>query len=150
MKEKELAEISSNILQLFPLFKALIKCEGAEAADTPFPYIKSNVYHILGVVKVNGPLPISVIGRRLFIAKQNMTTITDRLIQDGLLERQRDVNDRRIINIAITKKGIKLLQSGKQMYKEILRKNLSKLTEKDIDVLHESLGNIITILKKIK
>lgn len=104
MKEKELDEISENILQFFPLYKALIKREEIEGVDAAFPYFKSHIYHILGILKVHGPKPISVIGKRLLIAKQNMTTIADRLIQDGLLERQRDTNDRRIINIAITKK----------------------------------------------
>ena len=150
MKEKELNKISENMLQIFPLFKVLFKTEGVEGLNSEIPNFKSHTYHILGILNGRGPLPISVIGKRLFIAKQNMTTLTNKLIQDGLLERQNDMNDRRVINIAITRKGVDVLMSGKQMQKEILRNNLSKLNEEDMDILSKSLEVIIKILNKVK
>nr|WP_255343964.1 MarR family transcriptional regulator [Methanobacterium sp. SMA-27] len=56
-------------------------------------------FHILKVLKKKGPLPMSEIGRRVYISKSNMTSLIDKLVENGLAERIPDTNDRRVINI---------------------------------------------------
>ncbi len=42
---------------------------------------------------------MSEIGRRVYISKSNMTSLIDKLVENGLAERIPDTNDRRVINI---------------------------------------------------
>jgi DNA-binding MarR family transcriptional regulator len=146
--EEKLDDIAEGLLQFFPLIRFLFR---KAASDKPkVPSFRNQTYHVLGMLKGGGPLPISVIGKRLLIAKQNMTTITDRLIQEGSVERSHDPGDRRVTNIAITEKGVGILQEGRKSAKEVIRKGLSDLGDEDIRALHEAFGVITAIFEKVE
>jgi DNA-binding MarR family transcriptional regulator len=147
MKEKQVDEISESALLLFPLVKRLFK------GDTSAPALASlrnQTYHILRILERREPLPVSAIGKHLFIAKQNMTTLIDRLMNEGLVERKNDVADRRIINIIITKKGRRFLKERMLGLKKIVRENLSELSDEEIESLHSAFRVIRTIVHKLE
>ena len=52
-----------------------------------------------------GILPMSELGKHLYISKPYMSTLVDQLIRDGYVERIPDTRDRRVININITPAG---------------------------------------------
>jgi DNA-binding MarR family transcriptional regulator len=146
MREKQQDEISENALLLFPLMKRLLKGDPGDQALTPF---RNQSYHVLRLLERQGSLPMSDIGKRLFIAKQNMTTLADRLMRDGLVERKNDAGDRRIINIVITEKGIRFLQTSMLELKDIIKKHLSGLGDHDIESLHAAFKTIRSVVSKI-
>ncbi len=92
---------------------------------------------------------MSEIGRMAHIHKSNMTTLSDKLIEEGLAERSPDQKDRRIINLNMTDRGKEILKDWKtQSYLEI-KKSLSTLSEEDLETLYQSVENIKIILSKI-
>jgi DNA-binding MarR family transcriptional regulator len=147
MKEKQADEISEGALLLFPLLKRLFNGDpGAPALAS----LRNQTYHILRILERRGPLPVSAIGKQLFIAKQNMTTLVDRLMNDGLVERKNDAADRRIINILITKKGVEFLKESMLGLEKIVRENLSKLNDEDIESLHSAFRVIRPVVHKLE
>ena len=92
---------------------------------------------------------MSEIGRRLYISKPYMTALIDTLIKDGLVERQPDLADRRVINISITEQGKKHLKQLITLYKNDLNNLLSALNERDLEELCSSLESLRAILGKI-
>ncbi len=146
MREKQVDGISESALQLFPLLKRLFNGEAGDPALAP---LRNQTYHILRILERSQPLPVSAIGKQLIIAKQNMTTLIDRLMKDGLVERRFDTSDRRVINVFITKKGIKFLQESMMGLKKIVRQNLSELGDEDIESLYNALQIIRTIAPKL-
>ncbi len=147
MKSTRENEISENLLLLFPLIKRLFRGDAADPALLPF---RNQTYHILRVLEKHGPLPMSEIGKRLFIAKQNMTTLTDRLTDDGLVERKDDARDRRITNIVITDRGRQFLESAWGGMKGLIQTNLSQLSDSDVEALQKALQTIKTVVSKIQ
>jgi DNA-binding MarR family transcriptional regulator len=146
MGEKRVDGISESALQLFPLLKRLFNGDPGDPALAP---LRNQTYHILRILERSGPLPVSAIGKQLIIAKQNMTTLIDRLMKDGLVERRYDTKDRRIINILITEKGIKFLKESMLGLKKIVGENLSKLSDEDIESLYAAFRTIRTISLKL-
>jgi DNA-binding MarR family transcriptional regulator len=147
MKEKQVDEISESALLLFPLLKRVFKADPGLPA---LASLRNQTYHILRILERKGPLPMSAIGKQLFIAKQNMTTFIDRLMDDGLVERKNDPADRRIINIVLTEKGGQFLKERRLGLKKIARENLSKLSDEDIKSLHSAFRIIRTIVHKLE
>jgi DNA-binding MarR family transcriptional regulator len=147
MKEKKADEISENALILFPLLKRLFNGNSSDPALTS---LRNQTYHILRILEIRGPLPVSAIGNVLFIAKQNMTTLIDRLMNDGLVERKNDAADRRIINIIITEKGREFLKERREGLKKIVGGNLSKLSGEDIKSLRSAFRVIRTMVHKLE
>ena len=111
--------------------------------------IQAAQYRVLGVLMKGGTLPMSEIGRRLYISKPYMTALIDTLIKDGLVERQPDLADRRVINISITEQGKKHLKQSITLYKNDLKDLLSTLNDDDLEGLCSSLESLKAILGKI-
>jgi len=88
-------------------------------------------------------------GQKLLISKPNMTTLTNKLVEEGLLKRKADENDRRIINLLITSKGEKFLEFHESQLKKIMIKRLEVLQDKDIEKLNDSFEEIQKILGKL-
>jgi DNA-binding MarR family transcriptional regulator len=106
-------------------------------------------YRMLGVLTKEGTLPMSEIGRRLYISKPYMTALADMLIGEGLVERRSDPDDRRVINITITQKGKTHLKQSGTLFKNDLKLILTGLDEKDLEMLCCALENLQGILAKI-
>ena len=147
MREKQQNEIAEDALLLFPFTKLLYQGDPKDPALIPF---RNQSYQVLRVLQRHGPQPISTIGHRLLIAKQNMTSVTDRLVDEGLAERQHDRSDRRVINIVITEKGIQFLKDSDRGLKGIIRKNLLGLSDDDIASLHTALATIRALMPRIQ
>jgi DNA-binding MarR family transcriptional regulator len=147
MNKKQADEISEGALLLFPLMKRLFN---GVPSDSALASLRNQTYQILRILERRGPLPVSTIGKQLFIAKQNMTTFIDKLMNEGLVKRKNDAADRRIINIIITEKGRVFLKERRQGLKRIVGENLSKLSDEDIESLRSIFGVIRTIVHKLE
>ncbi len=147
MVQRQLDEISESALLLFPLLKRLIKGDPNDPARLPF---KNQSYHILRILQKKGPLPMSTIGKRLSIAKQNMTPLIDKLMDDGLVKRRNDTSDRRVINIVITESGTNFLRESKLALKKIIKTNLSELGNEDIRSLDLAFKAIKAVVFKLE
>jgi DNA-binding MarR family transcriptional regulator len=146
MREKQLDEISQGAIELFPSLKHLFNGDPGNPALAP---LRNQTFSILRILERGGPLPVSAIGKQLIIAKQNMTTLIDRLMNDGLVKRKPDAVDRRVINIFITEKGIKFLNESRLGLKKIASQNLSGLSDGDIESLYNAFRTIRSIAPKL-
>jgi DNA-binding MarR family transcriptional regulator len=106
-------------------------------------------YHTLGVLMKFKALPMSEIESRLYISRPYMTRLADLMIEDGLVERQADPTDRRVINLAITAKGRKFLKESASKYKKDLIESFKGLDDTDIEQLGTALENAYRLLIKI-
>jgi DNA-binding MarR family transcriptional regulator len=147
MVQRQLDEISESALLIFPLLKRLIKGDPNDPARLPF---RNQSYHILRILQKKGPLPMSTIGKRLSIAKQNMTPLIDKLMDDGLVKRRNDTSDRRVINIVITERGTNFLRESKLALKKIIKTNLSELGNEDIRSLDSAFKAIKAVVSKLE
>jgi MarR family transcriptional regulator, 2-MHQ and catechol-resistance regulon repressor len=147
MIKRQLDEISESALLLFPLLKRLIKGDLNDPARAPF---RNQSYQVLRILERKGPLPMSAIGKRLIIAKQNMTPLIDKLMRDGLVERRNDTSDRRVINIVITERGTKFLEESRTALKRIIKGNLSELGREDIQLLDSAFQTIKAVVSKLE
>ncbi|HML04727.1 MAG TPA: MarR family transcriptional regulator [Methanobacterium sp.] len=146
MDEEKLNRMVDNLYVLFPLFRKKLFKHKKKLKKGHMP---RSYYQVLGILKKRGELPMSEIGRRVHISKSNMTSLIDKLVEDELVERMPDKNDRRVINIAITNKGKGLLLNWRKFSNNEIRKNLSGLSDDDLEKFYTSIENIRDILNKI-
>jgi len=109
---------------------------------------RQNLQLLMHIKKDSGK-PIRYYGQKLLISNPNMTALSDKLIKEGLLERQTDKNDRRIINLMITPKGKKFLEFHKRNLKKSITKRLEVLEDEDIQKLNDSFEEIQNIFSKL-
>jgi len=106
--------------------------------------------HVMGWLKSKGgPVSMTDLAAASFISKPNLTTMVDRLCADGLVERSSDVNDRRIVNVTLTKKGKDLLCRHKAEVVEFIESRLALLDDNELEKLKHALDDLADILHVI-
>jgi DNA-binding MarR family transcriptional regulator len=77
-------------------------------------------YLVLLVLWENGELSVSQIGERLFLDSATLTPLLQRMESAGLVERHRDHEDERQVNVHLTEKGHSLRQQALEIPSQIL------------------------------
>ncbi|MFM0085236.1 MarR family transcriptional regulator [Paraburkholderia sediminicola] len=72
-----------------------------------------------------------------------MTRMLDKLETKGLLERSRSVDDRRVVNLALTKKGEEIAAEIPNIAPEVLNARLKKFTKAEFEELCRLLNKFI-------
>ena len=94
----------------------------------------------------NGPLPPSQIAKHMMVNSSTVTGVIDRLEQKGLVTRQRNSPDRRIINIQLTQAGKKLAKVAPPPVQQRVVDGLQKLSSKELDQIILSLTKLTRML----
>lgn len=136
--------IADNLMTIHPLlFRSLSKPLRAKTTITP------GGMYVLGILKRNGVLSMSDIGKYLSMPKPHVTVIVDRLVEEEYVERHDDPHDRRIVNILITEKGLKDFEEIKRTVSEDLKVRLHSLNSEEQDQLVRSSQNVKDLLISI-
>lgn len=136
--------IADNLISIHPLlFKSISRPLRNQPSITP------GGMYVLGSLKRNGTQSMSDIGKCLSMPKPHVTVIVDKLIEEGYVERQSDPNDRRVVNILITEKGLVDFENIKQEISENLKIKLSKLSDEELEILADASLKVREILISI-
>lgn len=84
----------------------------------------------------------------LAITPPSATSVVNSLIEEGNIMRVLDPEDRRIVRVAITKKGEKALRDNQEMIFSRMRKSLEYLSTKEQKDLARILNKVVEAYKK--
>ncbi|WP_328014927.1 MarR family transcriptional regulator [Metabacillus fastidiosus] len=101
---------------------------------------------VLGHLKENGKSRPSDIARALGVTPPTLTHLSEKLVQKKLATRLVDEDDRRIIYLEITEKGIDIVKEAHEEGKTIRKNLFEKLTDEERQQLlsiYEKLNNSI-------
>jgi DNA-binding MarR family transcriptional regulator len=117
------------------------------AADTELP--PSSIKFLFAFTEESTAYPIGTLGENSRVKKSTMTDMVDRMERDGMAERIRDIQDRRVVKVRLT-------QKGKKVRREFLRKRraefqsiFSQLKSSEIKQFVSYLEKASKMLKKI-
>ncbi|GAA4898497.1 MarR family transcriptional regulator [Flaviramulus aquimarinus] len=105
------------------------------------PYgISPQQFNILRILRGAGaPIKVQTIKERMLERAPNATRLMDKLCEKQLINRLACPDDRRVVHIEITSKGLKLLKVISKDFKDDLLENL---TEKEASQLSDMLDKI--------
>jgi MarR family transcriptional regulator, 2-MHQ and catechol-resistance regulon repressor len=89
-------------------------------------------FRVLEVLLHKGPLPVNVIGPKVFLTPGSISTAVDRLFDKGLVSREEDPEDRRIRVVALTENGKALIRPIYRKHVEDIRRVFADFTPADI------------------
>lgn len=94
----------------------------------------------------NGPLPPSQVAKHMMVRSSTVTGVIDRLEVKGLVKRERNSPDRRIINIRLTERGKKIAEIAPPPIQQRVIEGLQKLPLKELDEIIFSLSKLTKML----
>ena len=101
-------------------------------------------YNVLRILRGAGEDGISCreVGERMITHDSDVTRMLDRLENRGLIKRERQANDRRVVLTFITEDGRALLDELDTPVMEFNKKHLGHLTEKELVTLGKLLDKV--------
>jgi len=87
------------------------------------------------LVKRNGPMSVSELAEALGVSLSAVTVTADRLCRSGIMERRRDLNDRRVVWLALTEQGDKVVAAILEVWHRTVRGYFARLPEGDVEKL---------------
>ena len=149
MKNDLLDSVTQELPHTLPLLESKVIRAGFRAVERD-RHIAPHHFMILKLLKTAGPLPVSGIGGWHHIPKSHMTYLIDQLVKLNLVERRPDTKDRRVIKIALTRKGNKTLNECESILKASAKEQLSSLGHNDLRQLAQALSKVRQIVSKIE
>ena len=146
VRAETVEQIATVWIGMLPLLqKKMPRGDGSTGNKLAF---NSQAY-VLMLLQNQKAMPVSEIGKQLMISPSNTTPLIDKLINERLVVRRPDKSDRRVINVAITGRGLERLDELYRANADIFKSKLSNLSDDDLNLLLLSLQNILKITAKI-
>lgn len=108
--------------------------------------ITSAQLNCLLAIYENGPLPPSQIARRMLVNSSTVTGVIDRLELKGLVERQRNSADRRVIYIRLTPNGKEMAKVAPPPIQQRVIDGLQQMPADELDQIILSLAKLTKML----
>ncbi len=115
---------------------------------------RSRLSHVqffaVSLLHLKGSLSMSELAHEMQISKQQLSPLVYRLINQGLLVRKPDENDRRIVRMEVTEQGRKMVEELFEEIKLDLVAKLRTLPGMELDELEQMLKRIQEILENVE
>ena len=96
--------------------------------------------HVLTVVQMDGPLPVSELARVLGVSVASATGIISRMEERGLVRRTRGAADRRVVTVELTPAGTAALDQIEGQSRDGFGRMLATLTVVELEHVHGGLA----------
>ena len=139
--------IAQNIFNVMPLLRQRLLHMDVIQSEHGIPL--SHV-QVLSMLNETGSMSVSEISHRLGIAKPNITPLVDRLIEEKLVDRIRDTQDRRVVNVVILEAGREKLAAIRATIGEQVQEWAQNISAADFRELADALSSLTRILSNVQ
>ena len=94
-----------------------------------------------------GPLTATAIGKMVHLSPSTVIGILDRLEEKGLIHRQRDSKDRRLVNVTATEQGVEAVRNAPSPLQDSLGESLKRLPQLEQSTIALSLERVVELME---
>ena len=127
---------------LVHLINEIWELEGKAIITEEFKDITNNDMHIIEAIGLGEGNNMSSVAKKLNITVGTLTTAINNLVRKKYVERYRSDEDRRVVIIKLTDKGIHAYHHHADYHHQMTQAILDKLTEDEIPVLMKTLDGL--------
>lgn len=146
MEDEKSEKLIEEMLEDSIIYIKIFNRELTNLSDKKF----MKTFFWLVTIKNYDNLSMSGLAKTLNISKTQITPRIDELVNNGLLERVPDENDRRVLRIALTAEGEDLIHNSNKTVKEALNLLLNPLSPDELEELGKSIETIKNTVLKIQ
>lgn len=129
MAELSLSEFADKMQEIMPvIFRGFASRHSSELFKVK---VTLPQFLVLNFLNVSGETKMKDLAQGMHVSTAAMTGIVDRLVRDSFVQRTDDPEDRRIIKIKLTPKGLELVKKVNQQRRQMIIKIFGKMPEAD-------------------
>ncbi|GAA0726389.1 MarR family transcriptional regulator [Clostridium malenominatum] len=140
---------SINVLNelLVDIFNDILTIEQNALQSGEFKDLSVTEMHTIEAIGLYSKRTMSEVAMDLKITVGTLTTAINNLVKKGYVERNRCEKDRRIVYISLTKRGKLAYRIHEKFHKDMVKETISGLSEKEEEVLIDSLEKLNEFFK---
>ena len=127
---------------LVNLFNNVMDTEAKVIITEEFKDITNNDMHIIEKVDLGEGKSMSAIAKEMNVTVGTLTSSMNSLVKKGYVERFRTENDRRVVYIKLTEKGIAAYHHHAEYHRQMTLAIMERLTEEEVPVLMKMLEGL--------
>ena len=127
---------------LVKIFNDILEIEESALKNGEFSDLSVREMHIIDTIGIKEQRMMTEVAKDLSITVGTLTTAINKLIKKGYVERKRIEEDRRVVMVTITEKGIKAKKVHEEFHKEMVNSMMIEQSEEEIEILLSSLGKL--------
>ena len=109
-----------------------------------FSDITNNDMHVIDAIGIDRPKNMSSIARELSVTVGTLTISVNSLVKKGYVVRNRSSEDRRVVFISLSEKGVKAYYHHKKFHEQMIDSVVKELTEEELEALVKALTKLNT------
>lgn len=132
---------------LVRLVNEIWELEAKAIITDEFKDLTNNDMHVIEAIGLNEDKNMSSVAKKLNITVGSLTTSVNHLVKKQYVERSRSEEDRRVVLVKLTEKGIRAYRHHEEYHRQMTEAVLAKLDEKDMPVLMKVLDAVNDFFK---
>ena len=124
---------------LVKLFRDVMDLEEQAIITQEFQDITNNDVHVIQAIGTGEPKNMSMIAKELSVTVGTLTIAMNSLVNKRYVERHRREEDRRVVLVKLTEKGVKAYHHHEDYHRQMTQAILDKLDDTELPVLVKTL-----------
>lgn len=124
---------------LVSLINEIWELEEKAIITEEFKDLSNKDMHVIEAIGLGDGNNMSAIAKKLNITMGSLTTAMNSLVNKKYVERRRSEEDRRVVFVKLTKKGVKAYRHHEDYHRQMTQTILDKLDEDELPVLLKTL-----------
>ncbi len=144
MTDHDFRKTVDDVERLLRTVSVIIKKRGREILSD-FGITPPQFSALLTLIQ-NGDLTIGELGEKMYLACSTATDLVDRMERNGLVARERDTNDRRVIRLRVLERGHQMLDEVMQARRKYLSGVLERVSREETTSMVVALDHLAELM----
>ncbi len=128
---------------LVQFFKYIMEIEERKLITDEFRDLTYNDMHIIEAIGIEEPRNMSAIAKLMSVTTGTLTRAVDALEKKGYVQRQRSSQDKRVVHIVLTQRGVLAFRHHEKFHQDMIAFILEHVSEEESVVLRRSLEGLM-------
>jgi len=111
--------------------------------------VTTNDMHVMEAIGVGRPKNMTAVAKSLSVTTGTLTIAVNSLVKKGFVSRVRSEEDRRVVLVSLTEKGVIAHEHHRKFHEKMIRDIVANLNPEEQKVLAKALNNINIFFKGI-
>lgn len=134
---------------LVKFFRRITTIEEEKLITDEFKDLTYNDMHVIEAIGLEEPQKMSQIAKEMRVTTGTLTKAVNALERKGYVKRLRSDQDKRVVNIILTKRGISAYKHHEHFHQEMIAFVLDHISDEESEVLRKALGKLMDYFKQI-
>lgn len=127
---------------LVNLFRDIMDLEEHAIINQEYQDITNNDMHVIQAIGIDEPKNMSTIAKELSVTVGTLTIAMNSLVKKGYVIRERGKEDRRVVYISLSEKGLKAYRHHEEFHRQMIEELLHDLTAEETEALVKLLSKL--------